>query len=129
MINVTVDKLLSAKSILQELANTPMTAKHSFMVLRTLKTIDKEFEMIETTQRNLIEKFAQREEDGSFSADENGHYVIDKSHIEEYVAEMSQFLMTEIELDTKPLPAAVLDKMELTPNQVMQLEQFVDMDE
>ena len=66
MITVTVEHILSIKPILQEAAHMPMSARDSYRLMRVLKVLDKEYETIETTQRNLIERCAERDENGNY---------------------------------------------------------------
>lgn len=126
MITATVNELLNVKTILQELATTPMSAKNSFSVLRALKTVDKEYEMIVETQRNMLEKYAERDAEGNIVPDENGMYIINKAKQQDYIEEASQFLNTEIELDIKPFSWDILEKLTISPTQFASLEKFVE---
>ena len=126
MIITNINELLTIKPILQELAATPMSAKDGFNVLRTLKAVDKEYEMIVEIQRNMLEKYAMRDADGNVIPDENGSYIIDKEKQQEYIAEASQFLSTEIELDVKPFAWSILENLVITPTQLSMIEKFIE---
>mgnify|MGYP003489429780 CR=1 FL=1 len=45
MIKTTIEGLLMTRPILQELTNVPLSAKESFKVYRTLKSLEKEYEL------------------------------------------------------------------------------------
>lgn len=126
MIKVTIDNLLAVKPILQEIATTPMTAKNSFAVLRMLKNIDKEFEAIEATQRQLVETYAMRDENGQYEMTEQGGIKINPEKFGEYVSEANQFVATELEIDAKPLAWEIVENLTLTPSQMMQMEAFIE---
>lgn len=125
MITTTIEALLTAKPVLQQVANTPMAAKDAFKVLKTLKTIEKEFESIETVQRSLLEKYGAREEDGTFMTDPNSNFIIIKEKSKDYVTEMQAFLSEKVELNCGQIDFEIIEKVELTPAQLMLLEDFI----
>ena len=102
MITTTIESLLSIKPILQKLANTSMPAREAFNILKTLKLVDKEYESIEAVQRQMLEKYGARNDDGNFSTDEKGNFIIKSELINEYVKEMQTFFDNKIELNNNP---------------------------
>lgn len=127
MIETTVSALITIKPVLQQLANTEMPAKDSFTVLRLLKIIDKEYETIETTQRKMLETYGERDSVGNFMPDGHGGVVIKSDNAQAFSEEMEQFLKTVIKLETAPLKLDLLDKLQLTPNQLLKMEEFIEM--
>lgn len=126
MITTTIDSLLTIKPMLQKLANTTMSAKEAFQVLKMLKLVDKEYESIEAVQKQMLEKYGDRNEDGNFSSDDKGNFIIKKELINEYVKEMQTFLNEKVELNCSKIPMDILGKIELTPTQMMMIEDFVE---
>lgn len=131
MITVTVEHILSIKPILQEAAHMPMSARDSYRLMRVLKVLDKEYETIETTQRNLIERCAERDEDGNYVPAEGGNGIKLKTEmIAEYHTELSNLIQTEIELDIKKLPWSMFEEQKITPVQMNLLADLLeDLDE
>lgn len=126
MITTTIDSLLTIKPILQKLANTSMNAKEAFQVLKMLKLIDKEYESIETVQKQMLDKYGEKNENGNFNADEKGNFIIKKDLINDYVKEMQTFLSEQVELNCSKIPMDILEKIELTPAQMMMIEDFIE---
>ena len=126
MIITTIESLLSIKPILQKLANTSMPAREAFNILKTLKLVDKEYESIETIQRQMLEKYGARNDDGNFSTDEKGNFIIKPELINEYVKEMQTFFDNKVELNCAKLSFSILDSIELTPTQMIAIEDFID---
>lgn len=127
MITTTIDALLTAKPLLQKLANTAMPAKDAFAVLRVLKVVEKEYETIGSTQRGLVEKYGVADGEGSFKIDDNGNYLIKPELIEDYMAETKEFLGTKVEIESSKLSLDILSRLEvLTPAQLMMMEDFID---
>lgn len=126
MITTTIDSLLTIKPILQKLANTSMPAREAFSILKMLKLIDKEYESIEVIQRKMLDTYGAKNEDGTFTTDEKGNYIIKKEGIEDYVAEMQAFLGEKIELNCSKINFSILEKIDLTPAQMILIEDFID---
>lgn len=127
MIETTISALITIKPVLQQLANTEMPARDSFTVLRLLKVIDKEYETIEATQRKMLESYGARDEAGNFMPDGRGGVIIKSENAQIFAEEMEQLLKTKVALDIMPLKLELLDKLKLTPNQLLKMEEFIEM--
>lgn len=126
MITTTIESLLTIKPVLQKLANTSMPAREAFSILKMLKLVDKEYESIEVVQRKMLDTYGAKNEDGTFTTDEKGNYIIKKEGIEDYVAEMQAFLGEKIELNCSKIKFSMLEKIDLTPAQMILIEDFID---
>ena len=126
MITTTIDSLLTIKPVLQKLANTSMPAREAFSILKMLKLVDKEYESIEVIQRKMLDTYGAKNEDGTFSIDEKGNYIIKKEGIEDYIAEMQAFLGEKVELNCSKINFSMLEKIDLTPAQMILIEDFID---
>ena len=127
MIETTVSSLLAIKPVLQQLANTELPARDSFTVLRMLKVIDKEYETIEATQRKMLEAYGDRDENGNYKFDGHGGIMIKEESAELFATEMDQLLSTQVNLEINPIKIDLLDKLQLTPNQLLKMEEFIEM--
>ena len=126
VITTTIESLLTIKPVLQKLANTSMPAREAFSILKMLKLIDKEYESIEVVQRKMLDTYGAKNEDGTFTIDEKGNYIIKKESIEDYVTEMQAFLGTEVELNCAKVNIDLLDKVEVSPAQMIMMEDFIE---
>lgn len=126
MITTTIESLLTIKPVLQKLANTSMPAREAFGILKMLKLVDKEYESIEVVQRKMLDTYGAKNEDGTFATDEKGNYIIKKEGIEDYVAEMQAFLGEKVELNCSKIDFSMLEKIDLTPAQMILIEDFID---
>ena len=103
-----------------------MPAREAFSILKMLKLVDKEYESIEVVQRKMLDTYGAKNEDGTFTTDEKGNYIIKKDGIEDYVAEMQAFLGTEVELNCAKVNIDLLDKVEVSPAQMIMMEDFIE---
>lgn len=126
MIETTVASLIALKPILQQVANTEMPARESFKILRMLKNIDREYEIIEATQRKMLDTYCEKDENGNYALDENSNFLIKQECIAAFNEEMNSLLITKISLDNDKLNLNLLEKINLTPNQLLKLEDFIE---
>lgn len=127
MIETTVASLITIKPILQQLANTEMSAKDGFMVLRLLKIIDKEYDVIESTQLKMLEKYGEKDGSGNYKVGEQGGVLIKEECAGVFSKEMESLLNTKITLNSKKLPSDILNELpRMTPNQLLKMEDFIE---
>lgn len=126
MIETTVASLIAIKPVLQQLANIEMPARESFKILRTLKNIDKEYETIESTQIKLLEAYGEKDENNNYIPDGRGGLKIKPESVEIFTNEMNSLLATKVELECGKLNLDILDKINLTPNQLLKMEDFIE---
>lgn len=75
----------------------------TFRLRRICKQAMAEFRTYEETRLELINKFAEKNEDGTLSLDERGNAKFaDGEHFDDFNAEHAELLATEIEIDGEP---------------------------
>lgn len=126
MIRTTIDNLLSIKPFLQQLAGMEMRARDGFIVLRMLKVLDKEYEIIEATQRKLYDNYCEKNEDGTYRTNEDGNLLLKPETISEFNEEITTFLATEIEVDCDKLSINLIEELQFSPAQLLKMEVFFD---
>ena len=129
MIKVNINTLIIIKPILQELANIKMPAKQSFKILHILKAADAEYAFIEKVQQKMILDYGKKDSNGDPILNlENHSYIIAEEHYATFEKEMSELLATEIELDCGKIDIELLDNINLSPNQLLAIEPFIELD-
>lgn len=126
MIKTTIDNLLSVKPFLQQLAGMEMRARDGFIVLRMLKALDKEYEIIETTQRKLYDNYCEKNEDGTYKINEEGNLLLKPETINEFNEEITAFLATEVKIDCEKLNVNLIEELQFSPAQLLKMEAFFD---
>lgn len=126
MIETTVSSLLSIKPIITKIANTPMAAKDSFKVLRILKTLDKEYELIEQTRLDCLRKYAELDGEGNFITHDDGSIIIAGEKQTEFNQEFNNFLKCKISLDCGKLNINIINELILTPAELIEIEMFFE---
>lgn len=126
MIQMKAGDLLRAKDILSRLANTEMSAKDCFKVLRILKAIDAEYNSIIESQKKTLEKYAEYDESGEMQVNDKGGIVLRMQESEQCVAEMNELYSTIISLPCEKIEAGLLENLSFTPSQLLAIEGLIE---
>jgi len=76
----------------------------------------------------LIDKYGEKDETGELKVDENGNCRVPPESINDFNAEMTELLNSEIEINANKLNINDLEEMEFTPSEMIALEPFVEME-
>jgi len=128
MISLKISALVDATETLQKLSQKPLKAKAAFQVSRLLKEADKEAKEFNDTRIKLIDKYGEKDETGELKVDENGNCRVPPESINDFNAEMTELLNSEIEINANKLNINDLEEMEFTPSEMIALEPFVEME-
>ena len=117
MIDTTIAALITVKPILQQLANIPMPARESFLLLRTLKTIDNEYLTVEKTCNQLLTLYGSQHEQGNF--------IINPDNTSKFQEEINNLLETNITIDCEPISIELFEDIKISPSQMSLIEPFI----
>lgn len=125
MIEITLNELLDSASVMQELAKKPMKTKVAFQVARLIREIEKEYSLFQDARKGLIERYAEKNENGELKTDENGNFTVPKEKIEIFNKELKEMLEQTLSLNVEPICIEDLGEADFTPADMMLLAPFV----
>ena len=125
MIEITLSELMDSASVMQELAKKPMKTKAAFQTARLMREIEKEYSLFQESRKGLIDKYADKDENGEPKADENGNYTVPKENIEEFNKELKDMLDQTLSLNVEPISIEDLGDADFTPADMMLLAPFM----
>lgn len=126
MIRITLNDILNSVQIFREISVKPLPIKTAFRVARLIRELDKENTTFETSRRAIIEKYADRNENGEMKQTEEGNIIIQQENIIECNNELNDLLNTEIEINADKLNIDDMGDIELTPAQAYNIEAFIE---
>lgn len=126
MIKVTLNEILNAIPVFNELSNRNFKSSTSFKIARMINTLNKEIEVFNTEREKLIEKYCEKDDNNFPVITETGMVKIKENFIEECNKELKELLKVEIEMNLDKMNEEVFEEAELTPNQVMMIMSFVE---
>ena len=125
MIKVTVKEVVIANQILNKLKQNYFSGKVAFVLARVIREIQKENEIFELTRMEIINRYADKDEEGNLLQTENGGIHIAEDLLPKCNNELSDMLSTTIELNIEPIKEEWLASAELTVEEAIALEPFV----
>lgn len=126
MIQVTLNDILNNIQIFREISMKTLPIKTAFRVARLIRELDKESATFDESRRIIIEKYAERDENGEMKQTEEGNIILQQDKIAECNNELNDLLNTEIEINADKLNLDEMGDLELTPAQVYNIEAFVE---
>lgn len=125
MIKVTVKEVVIANQILNKLKQNYFNGKVAFVLARIIREIQKENEIFELTRMEIINRYADKDEEGKLLQTENGSIHIAEDRLPKCNSELSDMLSTTIELNIESIKEEWLANAELTLEEAIALEPFV----
>lgn len=126
MIQVTLNDILNNAEIFRELSAKTLPVKTAFNIARLIRELDKENTTFDESRRQIIEKYAERDENGRIKQTPEGNIQLQQDKIEECNNELIELLNTTIEINVDKISVDALGDIELTPVQMINLEAFIE---
>ena len=124
MITIRLNDILNSIPIFREISNKSLPIKTAYQLARLIRELDRESTTFDESRRKIIEKYAERDENGEFKQTDEGNIIIMPEQINACNQEMAELLDTEIEINVEPIEIESLASIELTPAQMFSLEPF-----
>jgi hypothetical protein len=126
MIQVTLNDILNNAEIFRELSTKSLPVKTAFKVARLIRELDKENTTFDESRRQIIEKYAERDENGIIKQTAEGNIQLQQDKIEECNNELVELLNTTIEINVDKISIDALGDIKITPAQMINLEAFIE---
>lgn len=108
---MTLNKVLEHYKNLAQLAEKKLPVKLSYAITKNLVKLQAEAELIEKSRLDLINQYAEKNEDGEAKIKEDGTYSFGENR-ELFLKEYNDYLNTETDLDVYTVDFMELEKLE-----------------
>ena len=125
MITVTLKDILDGQETLQKLSGSELPGRTAFQIGRLLKKLETVLTEYNDTRIKLLEKYANRTEDGNFELNDKNEYQFTQENIEIYIKEINNLISEEIEIDVMPIRLEDIENLTFTPSEMAILEPFM----
>lgn len=129
MINLKLETLINSAEGLKGLSQKKLKAKTAYVIGKILKAADAEMASFNETRMELIKKYGEKDENGELVQDDKGNVRVSQESIENFSNELKGLLDTEIEIAGNKIKMDDLGDVEFTPQEMAQLEEFIELDE
>ena len=126
MINTKLRNIVESADIMRELSTKTLKGRAAFKVARLLRELEKEFTLFNEKRMDLIKEYAQKDENGEMKSDENGNVTLDQDRLTEFYQNLEELLNAEVEINADKIDSDDLNDIEMTPAQIINLEEFVN---
>ena len=129
MINLKLETLINSTEGLKGLSQKKLKARTAYAVGKILKAADAEMTSFNETRMELIKKYGEKDENGELVQDDKGNVRVSQESIEDFSSELKGLLDTEIEIAGNKIKMDDLGDVEFTPQEMAQLEEFIEFEE
>lgn len=126
MIKVTVEQILKINPVLSKLVTKSYAGRIAFAIARLAREVTKEVEVFDNTRTDIVKKYADKDEYGEVKVNENGNVHITDENLALCNKELNEVLISEIELNANKMPIDWFEDVELTVEEALALEAFID---
>lgn len=126
---VTIKEILEGQDTLQKLSHQPLPGRAAFQIGRLLKKLEEVLTSYNEVRVQLIEKYANKNEDGTFEVNDNNEYQFTAENMQAYVSEINNVIADEVEVEAKPINFKDIEKLEFTAAEMTFLEPFLMFEE
>ena len=126
MIKVTVQQIIESQEAMRNLLDKQLKGRTAFQVARLIKKLENEISSYNDTRVKLIERYAMKNDDGSFVINDKNEYQFTQENMNGFVQEMNKILAENIEIDVNPIKLEELDNINFTVMEMTMLEPFIE---
>jgi hypothetical protein len=126
---VILREVLEGQETLQKLSHQPLPGRAAFQIGRLLKKLEEVLTSYNEVRTKLIEKYAKKNEDGTFELNENNEYQFTSENMQAYVNELNNVIAEEVEVEAKPINFKDIENLEFTAAEMTFLEPFLKIED
>lgn len=123
---LTNRKIVNTINSIGTVSNRSLPIKASYAISKNLLKLEKEAEIYNLEREKLLDKYSEKDEAGQRAVDKNGNVIIKKEHIEDWNREITELLDIEVEIDIHKFDLAVLDHVEISPQELMAIDFMIN---
>lgn len=126
---ITIKEILEGQDTLQKLSHQPLPGRAAFQIGRLLKKLEEVLTSYNEVRVQLIEKYANKNEDGTFEVNDKNEYQFTAENMQAYISEINNVIADEVEVEAKPINFKDIEKLEFTAAEMTFLEPFLMFEE
>ncbi len=123
---IKMEELVSFYQRSDVFSNKTLPLKGAFKLNRIKKDMEEDFDFYQEKFRDILEKYAQREENGEVKLSEDGSQVLIKDgEIDKATKELDELNLMEIEIDNYDFNIDELGNIDCTPEELEVIMPFL----
>lgn len=126
MIVINIDQMIQAMPVFQNIVNLPMPASLGFKVAKIASQLNEQFQIFIQYRDKLFNDFVEKDENGEFKRNSDNTFVVNEENRAAYQEEIENLLKENIEILGTKFTIDDLEHFELTPNDIMKIQFFIE---
>ena len=99
ILNLSNERIVNTINTLGELNNAKLPVKVAYAITKNINKINTELKAYNKEKAKLIDKYAEKDEEGKLKADEFGNVTLKEEHREDWDKDIKELLSIENEID------------------------------
>lgn len=125
---LTNRKIVNDVNILFNLSNMQLPVRTSYVISKNIKEIEKELEIYNEERKKLLNKYAEKNEDGSLKVDEINQVKIANENLGDWNRDINDLLDIEVDIDIHQFPINDLinGNCEMSATELMLIDYMIE---
>ena len=126
MIKVKIHQLKTAEETIKQLSSKQLPAKVAYQLAKLVVEVEKELIVVEQARVAAVQKYGETLTPAEPSTEDQQPLIqVKQENLEAFAKEMQELFDSEVELTGSPISIGDLEKVEITPIQVIALGPLV----
>ncbi|WP_040209899.1 DUF1617 family protein [Clostridium polynesiense] len=121
---ISNERLISDYSTLKNIANKELPIRASYALAKNISKIESEIRVYEKERTKLIEKYADKDEEGQVKADEGGQIIFKDP--EGWSKDIRELLAIENDIEIHKFPISSLEGYTMSPADLILIEYMIE---
>ena len=126
MITATLNDIVNSMGVFNKIMQQPVNGSTAFKIARLARELNKEIETFNQEKDKLLNKYGQKDENGELETDENNNVKISPENIAKINEEFNSLLSTTVEINCDKFSVNELNNLTITPQEVINLQTFLN---
>lgn len=118
-------KLLQTQVVCDKLKNIKMPVKTAYRISKLQEAMKKEIEFYQEQYKKIVEEYAEKDEQGNYKVLNENNIKIQPDKIDEAASAINELQQLEAELPDISFSLADFDSIEITPEEMSGLVDFI----
>lgn len=127
MIEIKLRQVIDSINVMQRISQRELPGRVAYNVAKLLRQIENEFNLFDDTRKKLLEKYADKNEDGTLKInEETNEYVLSTENLKSLTEEVNLLLDTTITLNANRIKITDISDLAFTPVEMAMIEEYIE---
>lgn len=99
VLKLSNERIVNTINVLGELSNAKLPVKVAYAITKNINKINSDLKAYNEEKAKLIDKYAEKDEEGKLKADEYGNVTLKEEYIQDWNRDIAELLSIENEID------------------------------